>query len=310
MDCFDYDKLSLLVVHALLDTSLEIKNTTGTIGNTINFVSYYADAVDTLKKSKRNYNKKVEVFNIDTFNIQTIETNDVLEKFYEIKNEYCNMPFTEINSDELNEILESFGYKNLDLSTKEGYNIVSSIIKKLREDKLLAADWVFIPNDELNISHRKRKKNSENVDNSTYEEKVKYVNKCKQFLDSTKYLYKIYGRNVFVGYIGYIYSSGYVIFEKFDLGKTTARHATYIMEYKKFLQNSKYNKRDLISKIKSGEVTGVYREFHKSDDFDMWKNNIMRYISGFEYTKEVVDYIDMVLSNSVITKEDKKTLKK
>ena len=310
MDCFDYDKLSLLVVHALLDTSLEIKNTTGTIGNTINYVSYYADAVDTLKKSKRNYNKKVEVFNIDTFNIQTIETNDVLEKFYEIKNEYCNMPFTEINSDELNEILESFGYKNLDLSTKEGYNIVSSIIKKLREDKLLAADWVFIPNDELNISHRKRKKNSENVDNSIYEEKVKYVNKCKQFLDSTKYLYKIYGRNVFVGYIGYIYSSGYVIFEKFDLGKTTARHATYIMEYKKFLQNSKYNKRDLISKIKSGEVTGVYREFHKSDDFDMWKNNIMRYISGFEYTKEVVDYIDMVLSNSVITKEDKKTLKK
>ena len=82
------------------------------------------------------------------------------------------------------------------------------------------------------------------------------------------------------------------------------------MEYKKFLQNSKYNKRDLISKIKSGEVTGVYREFHKSDDFDMWKNNIMRYISGFEYTKEVVDYNDMVLSNSVITKEDKKTLKK
>ena len=46
------------------------------------------------------------------------------------------------------------------------------------------------------------------------------------------------------------------------------------------------------------------------NSFDMWKNNIMRYISGFEYTKEVIDYIDMVLSNSVITKENTKTLKK
>ena len=308
IECFDYDKLSLLVSYSLLDTSLEAKNSTGELGNTINYLSYYAAAVEKLKENKINYNKKVEIFNIESFKFETITTKELLEKFYKIKNEYCNMPFSEVSLDELKEILESFGYVDVDLSTKEGYNIVSGIIKKLRKDKLLAADWIFIPNDETNNNHKKRIANTTSGNNSTYEEKVKYVNKCKEFLDSTKYLYKIYGRNEFTGYIGYIYSSGYVIFEKFDLGRTTARHATYIMEYTHFLQNSKYNKRELISKIKSGEITGVYREFHNSDDFENWKNKITKYISSFEYTNQVMDYIDIVLSTSVIRKDDTKKL--
>lgn len=309
IECFDYDKLSLIIAYSLLVNAIYSKEQTGTIGNTLNYVYYYVQAVEKLRKNRKNYNKSIEVFDEENDSVKIITTNDVIEKFYEIKKDYDDIPFSQLSTEELDAILKSFGYDNVDLSTKEGYDIVSGIIKKLREDKLLAADWVFIPNEELNILPKKRKQHGTG-DDALYEKKVKYVNRCKEFLDSTKYLYKIYGRNIFTGYIGYIYSSGYVIFEKFDLGKTTARHATYIMEYKQFLQNSKYNKRDLISKIKSGEVTGVYREFHKSDDFEMWKSNIMKYINGFEYTKEVIDYIDMVLASSTITKDDTKVLKK
>lgn len=313
IDCFDYDKLSLLVASSALDGAVMVEKYSNTIGYSFNYVYYYVQSVERIRKKKKNYNKKVTITDYETSKLKIITTNDILEKFYELKKKYCTSPIDDLRITDLDDILKSFGYEDIDLSTQSGYEVLSKIVKKIKEDKELAAEWEFIPNtktnskDTVGSNHRC---SQESYDSDLLSKKSEFMSKCKDFLENTKYLYKIHGKNSFSGYTGYIYPNGKVIFEKEKFSNSTQGNATYVMEYQTFLYNSKLNKKLLVSKIRNGEITDVQRIFHKIDDFEIWKSKISQLIAGYEYTSQVISYIDMMLASSTITNSKSKELKK
>ncbi len=78
----------------------------------------------------------------------------------------------------------------------------------------------------------------------------KFIEK-KEFFDRTDPYYRILGKNSFDGYIGYIYSNGTVILEKFfensSTGRVAKNQAIYIMNIQNFYTLTQLSKNKIIS---------------------------------------------------------------
>ena len=122
------------------------------------------------------------------------------------------------------------------------------------------------------------------------------------FLDGTNYLYKMTGKNNFTGYIGYLYSNGVVVFEKYyknyEIREPVESNATYVMNFNNFVQMSMLTKSEIMDYIRQGgnEVSRIY---HTST----WCKRMMRVINGNVYDDKVVDAIDRLIDSGKITKK-------
>lgn len=310
-ECFNYDKLCLIIVVSFLENLKDYFKTTNLFNYSINFIRAYLNAVEQIRKVDPHYNVKIKKYNelskkYDRYDIDYVirEVNKLL-----VANPaYSSHKITIADADRL---IKMYGYDAADYTTKEGYLLLEEVLKRAKEDKELAADWEFIPNTQENkdkMDHFDRKimpysKLDTSVDAN---ERNKYMLQCKQFLDESPFVYKVYGEKYFCGYIGYIYSNGKVVFEKFyeneKTGRITNGNATYVMDVISFLKNSKISKSLLISKISSGEITDVRRIFHRIGDFDTWSQNISQVILGQNYSDEVVKYIDNIVKSNEISK--------
>ncbi len=311
VNCFNYDKLCLLAAYSSYESCFFSEKQFDKPHYSFNYMTNYIEAVKLIRKENRAYNVRVKVYTPDENpKLITVDVNDLIKIYEDTISRYPEIIKIDLDDEYINVLLKMHGYDNLDLSTLEGAAILSDIVQKMKDDKELAANWEFIPNSESDKKHKgyKERKRKNKID---YDHRENYVEKCMDFLDNSSYIYKIYGKGYFDGYIGYIYGNNNVILEKFYENNKTGRvshgNATYIMKLNTFLQNSKYNKRELISKILSGEITDVSRVFHRLNNYEIWKQNISQYINGYEYTENVVNYIDSLLNDNVIDKKTDKT---
>lgn len=131
---------------------------------------------------------------------------------------------------------------------------------------------------------------------------------CKNFFENSNYIYKIFGINKFEGYIGYIYPNGRVVMEKFydDIKnkKVSTLSATYIMNIYNFIEISKLNKIEIIDLIMNNPSSNIYRVYHVKN-IKNWAAKVSQYISGNDYTKDVISYIDNLINKNTISKGGK-----
>ena len=299
MSMFDYDKLCLCITKSAIDYNIRVYNSKEIDGVDISylFVCVYDKTVNKLKEINPNYNVTIKVGD------KHYNSNNVSKFMKLISDNYDDMNISVITLEEAYEKLLMFHKKSdIDkMSAKEFTSSLSAIIDRNDEDNTYFASWELLPKGEGeggNVNSLYTKSNNEYV----YDDKIELLNKSREFIESSPYSFKLYGKGDFLGYVAYIYNTGTVVLEKIN-DKITKDHntifnATYIMDYQNFMEFSMMSKSSIIDGIKSGELTGVRRIFHTN--FESWSSKINSAINKSEYTEDVLNYINTLIRENQI----------
>ena len=151
--------------------------------------------------------------------------------------------------------LLAVNFKETDFKDMTKEEIEEFILEYLKE---LRANWTLIPENDNSVEKTVRKIAERKYRNISLEDRKKkeaklmslYMSK-KNFYDKTDPYFRIKGKNTFDGYVGYIYSNGIVVLEKFydnvKTGRIAENEAIYIINMKDFYELSQYSKTHLIS---------------------------------------------------------------
>ena len=163
--------------------------------------------------------------------------------------------------------------------------------------RTLLSNWKIIPKgqeDSIGLPSILKKKRKQNA---SYAEKYSKVLERKYFLDHTDYECIILGKDTFKGYIGYKYTNGIIIFEKFfedmEQSKPMLGNATYVMSQSNFIIHSSKSKTELMSYIKEGHKD-VRRETHTTK----WRQKITDIINNWGYDPETIKSIDQIVAEA------------
>lgn len=166
--------------------------------------------------------------------------------------------------------------------------------------KSLNANWEFFKDtkiDEDTILKIKKYYGNSTIF-SNQEELKEILNKFiekKEFFDRTDPYYRILGKNTFDGYIGYIYSNGTVVLEKFfensATGKVAKNQAIYIMSIQNFHTLTQLSKNEIISQKL------CKRFIHKGN----WQEKIITEINE-DKDNTLVNQIDKFIVEGIIKK--------
>ena len=168
----------------------------------------------------------------------------------------------------------------------------------------LSANWEFLPKDDRtveknvldNIVKSSNKEENEKKKKLDRERLLDLYMEKKEFYDSSDPFFRIKGKNTFDGYIGYIYSNGKVILEKYYENSNTSRlaygEAAYVMDIDKFYSLSRLTKNELITM----DDSVCDRIIHKGNWQQKAQNVINQAGDFFQTAKEVKK---MVKTNNV-----------
>ena len=198
--------------------------------------------------------------------------------------------------------------EDFNIGRKEDRDIAVEIVEMLKKDRELTLEWDIIPKGtkrdfNQNDDHHK----ASNI--IPADEKMRRRIISYEYLENSDYLYKIYGTNKFDGFVGYVYKTGKVVFEtkidysaKFNKNELTS--ATYVMQLDKLLFLTRLTKSEIIDIIQQDQNAGVKRFYH-SANMDRWMSNVERLISGSDYTPQIMQYIDNLITNDKLKNKEK-----
>ena len=193
--------------------------------------------------------------------------------------DYKASDFNNMNLDEVNEFIsEYFDTIKANWDFFKNEKLDEEIINKIKEYYGISDKFDFSSDS-----------NSKVVDAVN-----KFIEK-KYFFDKTDPYYRISGKNSFDGYIGYIYSNGAVILEKFfensETGKLANNQAIYAMDISEFYNLTNLSKTTIIANKL------CKRFIHKGN----WQEKIQKEISR-ENNNSPVHIIDQLLSTEKVYK--------
>ena len=147
----------------------------------------------------------------------------------------------------------------IDFSYLDFEGMTSGEVKQFMDEYLkdLSAQWDFLEPTDYSYEKMVVEKIKNSGQNMTEEERKKHQERLldlfieKQTLyDSSDPFFRVKGKNTFDGHIGYIYSNGRVVLDKFyedaNDGKLADGHAVYAMGIQQFYELSKFSKTELI----------------------------------------------------------------
>jgi hypothetical protein len=289
--CFDEDKLLLLTMKVILNNQYK-----------------------TIKGHNNHEPSLIEVTNfmnaIKEFGVK--DFNPVI-KIYDENKGIINYSFKDLVA-EYNKILSRLDHYNTivigdDKIEKMGLSHDIDAINVFRklfsedEEKVIRTNWDLIQSGEKDIEYdlSKRKQSSgEGNRKRIDEDEIIYR---RYIFQQTNYSAQIVGKEKFEGYVGYVYENGLVVFEKFyeEGGKIAQMQATYVMNYKNFVEFTKLSKPEILEYIKNTDNTDVTRLYHTKN----WANNLKTQIEGVEPTMESQIFVSS-LETSDVKKREKK----
>lgn len=256
------------------------------------------------------------IVTIDENRKKKVVTIEEIEKEYQaLFSRHPEFSFVLMSDSEASTLLKKEGIIEengtpYDFSNKENQEVLATILTKIKESKELVAEWEFIRKGSKKDSETEKSMLSYESRPLPEDERIRRMVIGREYLESSSYVYKIYGMNKFQGYIGYIYANGTVIFEKYYENivtkKVASSSATYVMGLDNFIEMSKLSKTEIIQMIKTDSSTNVRRIFHR-EDMDRWKSDVERAITGSNYTQDVIDYIDTLIFHNSIQKSEVKS---
>ncbi len=200
-----------------------------------------------------------------------------------------------------NPTLHAIDFRGVDFSNMNLCEVEDYMHEFLND---LSANWEFLPKDDRtveknvldNIVKSSNEKESEKKKKLDRERLLDLYMEKKEFYDSSDPFFRIKGKNTFDGYIGYIYSNGKVILEKYYENSNTSRlaygEAAYVMDIDKFYSLSRLTKNELITM----DDSVCDRIIHKGNWQQKAQNVINQAGDFFQTAKEVKK---MVKTNNV-----------
>ena len=295
-ECVDLEKFYLAMAKQLIEITNTTLKSDKAVHNSFVFVEKYIMAVKAAR-GKGTYSLSIETISMDGRKIK-YTVDDAIREYNEIK--VANPEFSVYH-------FEADGRDYRDIDTVRDF---TSEMEDYIESKKLQASWNFIRNGKKEITpvdtdtviRLKEKKTDKKK--LTREEKLQAITDRMGFLDHTDYVYKMTGKDNFEGYIGYIYSNGVVIFEKFyksmEDHEPSTSNATYVMNFNNFVQMSKLTKTDIMAYIKNGG-TDVRRVYHTNK----WVDKMISILNGKTYDEKAMEKIDILISEGKISKRKK-----
>ncbi len=285
---FDKEKIDLYIANQFL---LFAEN--ATLEEKQRFLYHVTSYFLSDENRKTDTNLKIQCGNVNNNEFQVNESG------YEVtpKNLYDRYKKLLIDNPTLHAIdFRGVDFSNMNLCEVEDY------MHEFLND--LSANWEFLPKDDRtveknvldNIVKSSNEKESEKKKKLDRERLLDLYMEKKEFYDSSDPFFRIKGKNTFDGYIGYIYSNGKVILEKYYENSNTSRlaygEAAYVMDIDKFYSLSRLTKNELITM----DDSVCDRIIHKGNWQQKAQNVINQAGDFFQTAKEVKK---MVKTNNV-----------
>lgn len=285
---FDKEKIDLYIANQFL---LFAEN--ATLEEKQRFLYHVTSYFLSDENRKTDTNLKIQCGNVNNNEFQVNESG------YEVipKNLYDRYKKLLIDNPTLHAIdFRGVDFSNMNLCEVEDY------MNEFLND--LSANWEFLPKDDRtveknvldNIVKSSNKEENEKKKKLDRERLLDLYMEKKEFYDSSDPFFRIKGKNTFDGYIGYIYSNGKVILEKYYENSNTSRlaygEAAYVMDIDKFYSLSRLTKNELITM----DDSVCDRIIHKGNWQQKAQNVINQAGDFFQTAKEVKK---MVKTNNI-----------
>lgn len=291
-DCFDKDKFYLVYGECLNRISKEYVEKYGGVHNSFIFCYHLADYIEELKKENSHFVYRTTVFDREKECFKKYSTEEFL-------NEYEQITFSAPNFR-----VRTFLDEEVDLDRLQNHDYVSLLLQQIEVFSSLKADWDFIaPGTKMHFEDTHSNVERKKYKNTDKEMQYRNIRRCKLFLESSNYLFRIVGKNLFDGYIGYIYPNGNVIFEKFYRNFTTCEialgNATYQMRFDNFLELSRAQCLYEVIQYKDSLQVAKINHDHKKD-LRKWFSRITALMQGSELQQEVTEYVRRLMNEKKI----------
>lgn len=285
---FDKEKIDLYIANQFL---LFAEN--ATLEEKQRFLYHVTSYFLSDENRKTDTNLKIQCGNVNNNEFQVNESG------YEVtpKNLYDRYKKLLIDNPTLHAIdFRGVDFSNMNLCEVEDY------MNEFLND--LSANWEFLPKNDRtveknvldNVIKSSNKEESEEKKKLDRERLLDLYMEKKEFYDSSDPFFRIKGKNTFDGYIGYIYSNGKVILEKYYENSNTSRlaygEAAYVMDIDKFYSLSRLTKNELITM----DDSVCDRIIHKGNWQQKAQNVINQAGDFFQTAKEVKK---MVKTNNI-----------
>ena len=312
-DAFDYDTFCLITAERALYQMLKAEELDKGIDSSIEYISNYLNAVAVMRQQRPNYNPQIIKYDYYSKQKQIVTLHDIEKAYNAYLSRHPDFYSQSFEKDDLDELLRNNmtaeEYQNLDLKSAEGRKKVEKIISLIKSVPTLMTEWDILPKGEAFPDEPyspKTKSNSNSPTSLPEDEKIRRMVIGRNYLEESNYLYKLCGTNKFDGYIGYIYSNGVVIFEKFyeniKTKKVASGSATYRMTISNFVEMTQKSKYEIIQLINSDSTVDIQRIYH-GKNMDRWKSQIAAAIYGAGYPTAVIDYINKLIDDKKIKQQ-------
>lgn len=314
LEAFDYDTLLLVAAKSALDCCKVTESRENKVDNCAGYIKLYLDAVERLRAVVPNYNCTMQVLDVSGKK-KILKIEDIKTEYESLLSRHPEFSFIMLDDDEMSTLLRREGIEeetiqNFDYSSQSNHDTLQAILTKLKASRELAAEWEFIQKGTVEAETTMHKPSLNSTQVLSEDERIRRMIIGREYLENSAYVYKIYGKNKFEGYIGYIYPNGAVIFEKYYENiitkKVASAAATYVMSLDNFMEMSKLSKTEIIRIIQRDSTANVRRIFHH-EDMNRWKSAISMVIEGSDYTEEVIHYIDSLVANRDLQKSEVKS---
>ena len=293
MDCFDEDVFLLMIMKVIIDNQASSIRMIGAPDNCLVEVAQY---LATLERAKlRGYNPVIKYYDRGSREVKKYTVKDLKRDYERLVTKYKDkIRNYELTSDQV----ERLGLDH-DIEAMDKFR---ELIKE-DDENIIKADWdILSPGEKEETIAAPRRTNSSNSSETTKkridEDEILYR---RYIFQQTEYLKQIVGREKFKGYVGYIYENGLVIFEKFyeEGGKVAQMQATYVMNYKNFIEFTQLTKPEILEYIKNTDNQDVMRLYHTKN----WADRLASVIGSVDKTMESQVFVETLASGDVRTRK-------
>lgn len=294
---FDSDKFILLMGESCNWFTKEFIERYGTVHMSFAYCYSLAEHIEKLKKENPNFYFKINAYNEERTKVIPYSTEDFLSRYQTLSFATSNYVVREISDEELeNGQLRNHAY------VEKMYEQMSEAAQYLQADWEFLAPGEKMPSETISTANPKTDRRRKNK-----EAQYQNIRRCKIFLDGSPYIFRIAGKNLFDGYIGYVYANGNIIFEKFyrsfKSSTPATESATYQMRFDNFLEISKMN--CLTAVIESKNNTYINRISHDhKNNLAKWFLKMAALTEGNAMEEEVKFYMRNLLLENKIHKNE------
>ena len=292
--CYDPETFLLMNMKVIIDNQSSSIKINGKPDNCLVEVAQYLSTLEQL--GIKNYNYSIKYYDPSSREVKKYSVKDLRNDYNRLMNRFQGtISNFQLTTDQIDKMGLSHSVEAMDKFRE--------LIKQDEED-IISADWdILSPGEkETDYSPRGSRKSSDSESNKKRidEDEILYR---KYIFQQTDYLKQIVGREKFKGYVGYIYENGLVIFEKFyeEGGKVAQMQATYVMNYKNFIEFTQLTKPEILEYIKNTDNPDIKRLYHTKN----WADNLANIIGSVDITMESQVFAETLSTGRTRTRVNK-----